>query len=35
VLVGSGHRRLLPAAFLLGGAFLVLSDTLARARPGG
>lgn len=31
VLVGSGHRRLLPAAFLLGGAFLVLSDTLARA----
>jgi iron complex transport system permease protein len=30
-LVGSGHRRLLPAAFLLGGAFLVLSDTVARA----
>ena len=36
VLVGSGHRRLLPAAFLLGGAFLVLSDTLARtASPAG
>ncbi len=31
VLVGSGHRRLLPAAFLLGGSFLVLSDTIARA----
>ena len=31
VMVGSGHRRLLPAAFLLGGAFLVLSDTVARA----
>jgi iron complex transport system permease protein len=30
-LVGSGHRRLLPAAFLLGAAFLVLSDTIARA----
>ncbi len=29
-LVGSGHRRLLPAAFLLGAAFLVLADTLAR-----
>jgi len=36
VLVGSGHRRLLPAAFLLGGAFLVLSDTIARtASPAG
>ena len=36
VLVGSGHRRLLPAAFLMGGAFLVLSDTLARvASPAG
>ena len=30
VLVGSGHRRLLPAAFLMGGAFLVLSDLIAR-----
>lgn len=30
ILVGSGHRRLLPAAFLLGAAFLVLADTLAR-----
>lgn len=29
-IVGSGHRRLLPAAFLLGGAFLVLADVLAR-----
>jgi iron complex transport system permease protein len=35
-LVGSGHRRLLPASFLLGGAFLVLSDTVARtASPAG
>ncbi len=35
-LVGSGHRRLLPAAFLLGGAFLVLSDVIARtASPSG
>jgi iron complex transport system permease protein len=32
---GPLHRSLLPAAFLLGGAFLVLADTLARsvARP--
>jgi iron complex transport system permease protein len=29
-LVGSGHRRLLPTAFLLGGAFLVLADVIAR-----
>ena len=36
VLVGSGHRRLLPAAFLMGGAFLVLSDLIARtASPSG
>ncbi len=31
LLVGPGHRRLLPAALLLGGAFLVLCDALARA----
>jgi iron complex transport system permease protein len=30
VLVGSAHRRLLPAALLLGGAFLVLADVAAR-----
>ncbi len=30
VLVGSGHRRLMPAAFLLGGTFLVAADVLAR-----
>ncbi len=30
VLVGSGHRRLLPAAFLLGATFLVAADLLAR-----
>ncbi len=30
LLVGPGHRRLLPAAVLLGGAFLVLCDALAR-----
>lgn len=30
VLVGSGHRRLVPAAFLLGAAFLVLADIAAR-----
>jgi iron complex transport system permease protein len=29
-LVGSGHRRLLPAAFLLGATFLVLADVAAR-----
>jgi iron complex transport system permease protein len=30
VLVGSGHRRLVPAAFLLGGTFLILADIAAR-----
>ncbi len=30
-LVGSGHRRLLPAAFLLGATFLVLADIAARS----
>ncbi len=36
VLVGSGHRKLIPAAFLLGGAFLVLADVVARtAGPSG
>ena len=30
MLVGSDHRRLLPAATLFGGLFLVVSDTLAR-----
>jgi iron complex transport system permease protein len=36
VLVGSGHRRLLPAAFLLGGTFLILADIIARsASPSG
>jgi iron complex transport system permease protein len=36
VLVGSAHRRLLPAAFLLGGTFLVAADILARtASPSG
>jgi iron complex transport system permease protein len=30
VLVGSGHRRLVPAAFLLGGTFLILADIVAR-----
>lgn len=35
-LVGSAHRRLLPAAFLMGAAFLVLSDVIARtASPSG
>ncbi|MGB6411578.1 MAG: iron ABC transporter permease [Candidatus Deferrimicrobiaceae bacterium] len=29
-IVGSGHRRLLPAAFLLGGTFLIVADVLAR-----
>jgi iron complex transport system permease protein len=29
-IVGSGHRRLLPAAFLLGATFLVVADVLAR-----
>lgn len=31
LVVGPGHRRLLPAAVLLGAAFLVLADLLARA----
>ena len=36
VLVGSAHRRLLPAAFLLGGTFLMAADILARtASPSG
>ncbi|MBI5574906.1 MAG: iron ABC transporter permease [Deltaproteobacteria bacterium] len=30
VLVGSGHRRLVPAAFLLGATFLILADVVAR-----
>ncbi len=30
LVVGSDHRRLLPAAALFGGAFLVLADTLSR-----
>lgn len=30
LLVGADHRRLLPAAMLFGGAFLVLADTAAR-----
>jgi iron complex transport system permease protein len=35
-IVGSGHRRLLPAAFLLGGTFLIVADVLARtAGPSG
>ena len=32
--VGSSHRRLLPAAVLGGGAFLVVCDLLARLLPG-
>jgi iron complex transport system permease protein len=31
VLVGTGHRRLVPAAFLLGATFLVLADVIARS----
>ena len=35
-IVGSGHRRLLPAAFLLGATFLIGADVLARtAGPSG
>jgi iron complex transport system permease protein len=35
-IVGAGHRRLLPAAFLLGGTFLIAADVLARtAGPSG
>ncbi|MDT8448710.1 MAG: iron ABC transporter permease [Wenzhouxiangellaceae bacterium] len=30
MIVGADHRRLLPAAAIFGGAFLVLADTLAR-----
>ena len=30
LLIGPGHRLLLPAAALLGGAFLVLADVVAR-----
>ena len=30
LLIGADHRRLLPAAMLFGGAFLVLADTAAR-----
>ena len=30
ILFGPDHRILLPSSFLLGGAFLVLADTLAR-----
>lgn len=33
-IVGVGHRRLLPAAALLGASFLVGCDVLARALPG-
>ncbi|AKS42905.1 FecCD family ABC transporter permease [Wenzhouxiangella marina] len=31
LVVGADHRRLIPAAALFGGAFLVLADTLARS----
>ena len=31
LVVGSDHRRLLPAAALFGGAFLVIADTVARS----
>lgn len=35
-IVGSGHRRLLPASFLLGATFLIVADVLARiAGPSG
>ncbi len=34
LLVGADHRRLLPAAALFGGAFLVAADTLARSALG-
>jgi iron complex transport system permease protein len=30
MLLGSGHRLLLPLSFLAGGAFLTLADLLAR-----
>jgi iron complex transport system permease protein len=32
-LVGHAHRRLMPAAFFGGGAFLVLCDVLTRVIP--
>ncbi|MFW5816063.1 MAG: FecCD family ABC transporter permease [Wenzhouxiangella sp.] len=34
LVVGSDHRRLLPAAALFGGAFLVIADTIARSAFG-
>ncbi len=34
LLIGADHRRLLPAAALFGGAFLVLADTVARSALG-
>lgn len=34
LIVGADHRRLLPAAALFGGAFLVLADTVARSALG-
>ena len=34
LLVGADHRRLFPAAWLFGGAFLVICDTLARTVMG-
>ncbi|MGY6553565.1 MAG: FecCD family ABC transporter permease [Wenzhouxiangella sp.] len=34
LIVGADHRRLLPAAALFGGAFLVLADTIARSALG-
>ena len=34
LVIGADHRRLLPAAALFGGAFLVLADTVARSALG-
>ena len=34
LIVGADHRRLLPAAALVGGAFLVVADTIARSALG-
>jgi iron complex transport system permease protein len=34
MLLGPGHRRLLPAAALVGAAFLIAADALVRALPG-
>ncbi len=34
LIIGADHRRLLPAAALFGGAFLVLADTVARSALG-